>query len=355
MSFIVNEKPCLLLEAAELVYAMVNRIPVEALTQEAPYCIPAAEVGKIQETVCAGLNPEDEELQFYFKGVPVESRSNRMSCLASALLYSNAPIDFYESEDALEYLHSAWFNHRRPFSVTSISGFSVGIGESEQYTNLTHEITKLPVPQLYQTQLVEVFSGYDWHLNRVGDILKPVTERLKPLLQPWVEKATPLREEWIRYGKLPGSMDSLRRRLCLENDDIRELHITLRYFSPLAGPSKLTGHTNMLRIHAGVSLLPGQDTPETDDSLKDWEYAAFRLISGPDRVAILRATKNSPKCIQDLSQELGRNPGSIFRDLNSLYNVGLLTLNIISGRNYYTANLSQMKKLTDRLLRHLDE
>ena len=36
MEVVVFEKPCLILEAAELVYAMVNRIPAARLTEDAP-------------------------------------------------------------------------------------------------------------------------------------------------------------------------------------------------------------------------------------------------------------------------------------------------------------------------------
>lgn len=41
------------------------------------------------------------------------------------------------------------------------------------------------------------------------------------------------------------------------------------------------------------------------------------------------------------------NSGSVLRDLNSLNNAGFLFMQIISGRNYYTANIHQIKSLPD--------
>ena len=45
----------------------------------------------------------------------------------------------------------------------------------------------------------------------------------------------------------------------------------------------------------------------------------------PDRARMLRAMTDHPMSVQDLSQSLGLNPGSVFRDLNNMNNAGLLT------------------------------
>ncbi len=59
-------------ETVELVYSYVNQVPAEQLTESGgEYCIPAREIPSIREAVCGPLDLENEELQFYFKGVPV--------------------------------------------------------------------------------------------------------------------------------------------------------------------------------------------------------------------------------------------------------------------------------------------
>ena len=47
MQLIVSRKPCLLLEAAELVFAQFNHIPAETVVIPGEYCIPAEEVERI--------------------------------------------------------------------------------------------------------------------------------------------------------------------------------------------------------------------------------------------------------------------------------------------------------------------
>lgn len=56
MNVTVNRKPMLLLEAAELVYAYVNRVSAEQLTGNGAYCIPAGDVQNMMNTACAGLD-----------------------------------------------------------------------------------------------------------------------------------------------------------------------------------------------------------------------------------------------------------------------------------------------------------
>ena len=43
---------------------------------------------------------------------------------------------------------------------------------------MAREISRLPVPQSYQLQLVEVFSAFHWHLDRLMTILRPAAQRL---------------------------------------------------------------------------------------------------------------------------------------------------------------------------------
>ena len=71
-----------------MVYGLVNQIPVEKLAGERTVLHPPDQVRRIQAEVCAGLNPLDEVIQFYFRGVPLEGVPDRLSCLGCTLLYS---------------------------------------------------------------------------------------------------------------------------------------------------------------------------------------------------------------------------------------------------------------------------
>ena len=64
MNILACREPCLLLEAAELVYALVNDIPPENMTLPGEYYLPVEAVEAIRAEACRGLSPEDSRLQF---------------------------------------------------------------------------------------------------------------------------------------------------------------------------------------------------------------------------------------------------------------------------------------------------
>lgn len=357
MEFQVHQKPCVLLEAVELVYSYVNQVPAEQLTEDAAYCIPAKEISSIREAVCGPLDLENEELQFYFKGVPVDGKERHLSCLACCMIYSTLDLGCSGVEETVQALKNGWFLKERPFRVCGINGTGLNLtaADAGEFTTLAREIARLPVPQAYQLQLVEVFSDFAWHLDRLMTFLRPAAERLEPLLTPWVERAAPRAEEWKRYLQDPSAMQTILRKTSLKQSEIRSLEIAMRYFFPFGGPGEYQHPEAHLSLHMGIGIPPGQDAPQTADFLQDWEFTALRLMVHPDRARMLRAMTGQAMSVQELSQSLGLNPGSVFRDLNNMSNVGLLTKEIISNRIYYRTDSVAVERLTKHLVRYLGQ
>lgn len=353
MKLIVQSEPCLLLETAELVYAFVNGIPAEKMTCPMPYAIPAGEMERIQQEVCRGLDPEDPELRFFFAGVPVGDKHGRLSCLASCLLYAGLPIASYDVDETLHALKTCELTTVRPFHVIGLAAYSIGYAGADQYTNLTQEFSKLAVPVHYQMQLVEIFSNFGWYVDQLGEILRPLAQRLKPLLLQWVEAAAGQREAWERYLATSEAVEDMLNRVQIKSQGLNCVELVMRYVFPLEAPGEFRALPGSLHLHMGIALTPGQPRPQSSAPLENWEFTALKLLSSPDRMAIIGALTGKPKSIQDLSVELELNPGSVFRDLNNLFNVGILTQEIIGGRNYYRANLKQIEKITDHLVLYL--
>lgn len=355
MEFVVCEKPCLLLETAELLYAHVNRITADQLTCAASYTIPEEDVARIQAEVCAGIDPEDAEWANYFRGVLVDSKTGRMSCLAFALLYAYMPVEYFEVDEAADALKREWQEQEKPFSVTGISSYSLSTASTEEYTTLAREIGKLAIPQSYQLQLVEAFSTFEAQVDRLAQLLGPLAEQLKPLLEPWVCRAKPLREAWRSFFTREDAITLLFRRCNLAERNLDSAVLTMRYFSPEAGAGRIRCMSDALYLHLGVSNHPDEELQESATAPRPGEYTALRLLTRQECVDIFRTTREKPKCIQDLAQELNMNPGTVFRNVNSMFNVGLLKLEIISGRNYYWANIPRMERITEHLVRYLKE
>ncbi len=356
MDFIVKDNPCLLLETAELVYALINGIATEKMTYDRPYAIPVSELETIRQMVCAGLSPEDEELRFYFQGIAIEGETERKSCLAFCILNFDMIIGYYEVCDAIQALKSEWRRQTKPFWVTGISPFAICRSNAVGFTSFAVEMDKLPVPQLYKSQLVEVFVAFEQHVDRLETLLSPLAERLKPLLEPWVIQATPRREEWRRFFLTEKAVPFMLSKSGIDKTEgmPEQIILAMRYISPGYVPLRYKYEEKQALYHMGVVVPPGSDEPQDKAVLEKDEYTALRLLSNPDRITMLGAMLHEPMSGPALMQKFGFHSGSVFRDLNSLYNAGLLSICVQDGKNAYRTNFPVIHKLAIRMLRAID-
>lgn len=357
MEIVIYREPCWLLEAAELVYSLVNEIPADKLTAPGPYCIPAEEVAKIQAVSCAGLSPKDPLLQYYFKGAPLEGYSNRDSCLACCLLYSSLQLSHPAVDDMAEALSASWHRMRQDnYRVDGIDVFSLSLSpaESDCFQPLSQELAELPVPQNYRMKLLETFLDFDGSLAKVVDLLRPVAEALPALLEPWVRRAGALIEAWEHFFRTSSLQEFALRRVRLKCEDCRVLEMALRYFFPQASPGKFWDVERVLQFHMSVAVPPdGKRSPRFVP--EEWEFTALRLLANPARTEMLRSMAKQPKTALELSKELELNQGSVFRDLNNLYNARLLLSESTEGKNYYRTNVQMLHDITNRLVQYIEQ
>lgn len=358
MQITVYEKPCLILEAAELVYAVVNRIPATRLTEKSPYCIPVDAVRQILQDVCRDLDAEDPELRFFFGGFPLgedKNKEDRLACVARCMIGVPEPIGCYSVEEARAVMRQSIFAKGCRVHILGIGVGGISAVDVEQYTNLGQEFGKMPIPDDYRIRLVEAFSAYNRHADRLCDILTPIAERLKPALEPWVRNAAPLMEQWRQVLFTDQGQKMLLKRCNVIPEELDRIQIGLRYFSPAKGHGNYDVDGRTIQLHVGVAVAPSRTKDPEDNRLAENEYATLRLLANPDRLAMLRAMTKKAMSTQELAQELGLNAGSVFRDLNNLYNAGVLNLDVAAGRNYYTTNLQWIDRLTSHLMRYLKQ
>lgn len=352
----IYQQPCWLLEAAELVYGLVNGIPAEKLTGTGPYCIPPADAARIQAEVCAGLDPLDEVIQFYFRGVPLEGVSGRLSCLGCALLYSFLEVDHPQPDDFVRAMKQDWHALcESGFHVEGINGFSLSLEPAPggKLLSLARELTALQVPALYRMQLLEVFSAFDQHLERVAKLLRPVAAALPGCMAPWTGQIPALSEQWETFFQGDSAPEFFLRRARIQSDMFQELKLSFRFFSPYGSPGKFSTAKRQLRFHLGVNIQPGMIEVHQAQVPEEWELAALRLMANGARVEMLHAMAERPMSGQELAQKLNLNSGSVFRDLNSLYNARLLLMEPAGGRSCYRINLPVVRSILERLLGYL--
>ena len=143
-----NRKPCLILEATELLYVFVNQLSPRMLTADGPYCIPPAEVSAIMEEVCGSLSPEELTLHYYFQKYQLLEQSGA-TCLARLMVFSF--VNLNESDPGLSFqaLCDAWDRLRQGgyyFTSCSEYGLSMYAPRDSSTVPFAHGLWKLPLP-----------------------------------------------------------------------------------------------------------------------------------------------------------------------------------------------------------------
>lgn len=90
--------------------------------------------------------------------------------------------------------------------------------------------------------------------------------------------------------------------------------------------------------------------PARKEALADWECTALRLMANPDRRAMLQAMMEKPMSGQELAQKLRLHGGSVFRELNSMYNARLLTREMDNGKNVYRTDIAGIGLLSQHMV-----
>lgn len=356
MNILACREPCLLLEAAELVYALVNDIPPENMTLPGEYYLPVEAVEAIRAEACRGLSPEDSRLQFYFRGVPVDGIAERLSCLGCCLVYSSVEVASPDVDDMGRALSESWARRRREhYRINGLDPFSLNIDpvEDDSFSTLSGEIARLSAPAAYKLQLVEVFSNFDRHLAAVTELLRPVAEALAPLLAPWVERSVARMREWETFFRENSAQEFLAKRGQVKADNLRELYIGFRYFSPLLSPIHVDEKAGRVSIHMGIGIRPEMEVHKEQPTMDESRYIVLRMLANPDRVEMLRLMMNRPMGVPELSKRLHLNSGSVFRDVNSMYNAQLLLFQPENGKNLYSTNLNAVSQTASDLVEYI--
>ena len=163
MQLIVSRKPCLLLEAAELVFAQFNHIPAETVVIPGEYCIPAEEVERIQSQICALLPMNGKQVSFYFRAFHTEDHPSSPTCLSFCLLYISLAPNCPEVDDYLDQSLQWWAvqgnNYHISGMIDHFSFASIEDGETAEFRSLAQEMQKLSVPVETKMELVEDLSN----------------------------------------------------------------------------------------------------------------------------------------------------------------------------------------------------
>ncbi len=356
MKLTVHSRPCYLLETAELVFSFVNDLPASQLTAPGEFCIPEEEALKIRTEVCRDLNPQDRQLQYFFQGFVMEHSRSRLSNLATTMLYSCLGTFSSDAEQMKQKLLDFWAKIDPPYCISAADPFALSIDTAKQqgFVPLSEEMNKVSVPEAYQLRLVGAFSQYEYHLNQLMEILRPLARRLEPLLEPWVQRAQPLVRRWEQFFQKEENVRAFFRNR-VDGFRCDAIELTLRYFPAEGGYYRVFGKTqtelNEACLLTGLGMKVGVEKPAEAPFLSDQEMTALRLIANQDRLAMLHAMMGQSMGGYELAEELGLNSGTVFRDLNNLATAQLITRDARGRKSVYRTNIEMVRQLMARVVK----
>lgn len=366
MDIMVTAKSHMLLETVELLYACVNDLAPEKLTCPGQYCLPVESVRELLNLVRRESSCTDPTLRYYFGQQVFFEDPEQTTCIARHLLYKNSAVSQGPIQEDFQALRRLWQRQTsRNWHLTAINKYhlSFGLSQDAQDEPLTRGITRLGVNSAYGQILLDQLSDWGSALDRLEALITPLALKLEPLLLPWAQAAEPLAQAWRDHYALPDAEHRLYRRIQYNDElPLSSLQIQLRYLRPKEGPGNTWAEHDDHRIflHTGVAV-PVERTAQRGFEARDFQ--ALRLLGSESRMQMLRVMLDKPMSSRELAKALNLHLGVVTRDVSSLHEVGLLTLEISNRHRRYRTNtqtlqalisqLSDLKQYTFPLLDHL--
>lgn len=358
MQTIIEYKPSYLLEAANLTFGLINDIPMEELVGTGAYTIAQSEAEAFCGKLRALLEPRRKALEYYFRPVYLGAEREAGSFLASYMLYSNQDGFYDEPAELVASLLRMWnMARRKGWRVTNVTGNALNLendpnADPDAPMSLAQELSAQNIPVDYKLKLVEAFTAYEYHLNRLLELLRPVLELLPAFLAPWVQRAIPLAQEWTDFFRENSPKEFFRRSSGIVSDAPFTITMRFRYFIPGRSVGRIWTEKDILLFHLGIQESPWLKE-ESRVEMKDEEFERLRLMGNSARARMLKAMMNRAMTNQELSQHLGLNPGSVHRDLSSLFNAKLLNLEVSGGKTCYRTDFAAIQRAAERFQQYL--
>ncbi len=348
----VYDRPNIMVETVELVSSWFNQVNPKNMTASGSYCIPATEIKRMMNEVCCDLDPEDAQLRFYFQGLPGDDPSAEkrpIACVAGLVIRSELHGMVCALEEYRQHLHNGIMGGTYPRIIT-FTGSGVGISCRDNYSSIADGLIDLNMSDLLKLRLVETMANYHHHVDVLCNLLEPLARRLESLLEPWIEKMQPKVQQWREELSTQEGVDTFCARLNTNLDGLECIYMTMCMLYPHIGGGSFSHEEKNLRCAVGLTMPAGI---EKRQEILDLDMAGLRLLSGKDRVEMLRAMSGRSMSQKEVTKELGINSGTVFRDLSSLTAAHLLSLTVKGDNRTYTTNMEYLEKLTERLLEYI--
>lgn len=353
MEITILRGPAIVHETLDAIRIYHHRIPQETYTWPGEICIPPTEITAIVNQACSVLDPTDPALNYYFQPWPLEVDPMLPACLAAYMITSFFELDAEDMDSAvqriLKHYQTKW---ETGFTASSIGCLAVELESSPANLGkpLTQAFSGLPVPEGLKRELAVVFSDYEKHMSRLICLMRPVAQELERLLAPWVERFDPLLERWKKDAETVDPQALLRS---VPQEDVEKVWIRMRFIYEHMNQRSIWREDKRMHMHLRPTscLCPAKQVPQ--DRIMDEHLTGLRLLGDRIRLDIMRLTMIKPRYCNELADLLGVNRGIVFRNLNSMYNCGLLVKVMLEGKLCYTVSIHNTQRLFEHIVEYI--
>lgn len=299
--------------------------------------------------VCADLDLESPDVRFFFK--PFETgRPNEINCVARILLLSLMGLSHTGFDEQIEETKKRWHNIKKDgieiIEFTN-SGISLTSAQGRDVPTLFEQLYALQYPHEAKMDAFRVLDNFDYYIDKLADVLRPYSERLKEGMSRLAPIYAAAAEYWD-YSFKQMSREQFLELVRIDPDSERFHEISVAssmfFFNEIAyGYDILPDSDNeATTIFIGVAVYP-EFTKGYSEQRADRLAEIMKSFADPVKLDILARLSSNPDYCLNISQQMGINAGNTSRHLTVLYDCGLLLKERHSGRTYYSTDIDAVK------------
>lgn len=366
MQYEIVNAPFMLLETTNMLYKFVNGITFPGLMERwrlterrlkgDPRIRRLNRLQEIMDQLCAGLNPEDPELRYFFGHVECGCED---VCLAQLLTDSVCTLETPDFRNNVEAIRRTWKQLQErgvwimPSSMASLD-LSVGPGCPG---DLNRQLQALNYPAAFCADLKRALEHIDQTITRLGQLLEPLAEQLKAIYE---------QETWLFHELLVYWQDKL------QDVGPLELLTSLGAEEEAQGAGEFTRVAlSLMNTNMVVALMTGRCafdlphncliigsaiTPSATATRRGTDLdsisTVLKCICDRNRLEILHRLSIERSYGQALAETLGMDPGNLSRNLAMLHSYGFLKQERGPWRTYYETDPEALRQF---LLRVVDK
>lgn len=372
-------EPCYFAEAVYLLYNHINHVSYEEeykrVTQNffldhgnqrhEKMDVLIHELNRIAGEVTAGLDIDNERLQYYFARLPGTTR--RACCCLAQVMLMGVPMD---CSDPLLFAERLLRDFRAMeaigMKVNDLNALGLVLERQdpgEEPESLVAQIERLPCSVDAKWMIIRALTDYETHLRELTELLLPITRKLKPSMGRLVEMNRPELEAWGEYFS-SHTVDEFQSTmfgssfLFAEANRPHEIWVSIWHFNFLGFWSEWLSEDGPLPVRIayigmGISFdfAAGRKKRPDEETL----CGMLRALGGKDKLEILRLCASQPYSAARLADTMSLNSGTVSRNLYGLFKLGFLETKGDGERVNYVTRMEGLNRLFAWILEYVGE